>query len=55
MAVFTERMVPEIVQPSWAGLQSGEFITDAAQQAGTYRKKGARWLARRASASSSWS
>jgi transposase len=24
----------------------GEFITDAAEEAGTYRKKGARWLAR---------
>jgi hypothetical protein len=45
MAVFSERMVAEIVQTFWAALQRGEFITDAAVQAGTYRKKGARWLA----------
>ncbi|MHB1511387.1 MAG: helix-turn-helix domain-containing protein, partial [Acidimicrobiales bacterium] len=38
-------MVPEIVQPFWAAMQRGEFITDAAEQAGTYRKKGARWIA----------
>ncbi len=25
--------------------ERGEFITDAAAEAGTYRKKGARWLA----------
>jgi hypothetical protein len=25
-------------------MQRGEFITDAAAEAGTYRKKGARWL-----------
>ena len=29
----------------WAGMAAGEFITDAAIAAGTYRKKGARWLA----------
>jgi hypothetical protein len=38
-------MIPEIVQTFWAALQRGEFITDAAAEAGTYRKKGARWLA----------
>jgi DNA-binding NarL/FixJ family response regulator len=38
-------MVPEIVQTFWAAMQRGEFITDAAELAGTYRKKGARWLA----------
>jgi IS30 family transposase len=38
-------MRPEVVQPFWAALQAGEFITDAATVAGTYRKKGARWLA----------
>jgi hypothetical protein len=26
-------------------MQRGEFITDAAELAGTYRKKGTRWLA----------
>jgi len=45
MAVFTDRMVPERVQPFWAALQRGEFITDAAAEAGTYRKKGTRWVA----------
>jgi transposase, IS30 family len=42
--VFTWRMVPEVVQPFWAALQRGEFITDAAEGVGTYRKKGARWM-----------
>ena len=45
MTGFTEAMVPEIVQPFWAAVQRGEFITDAAGMAGTYRKKGARWIA----------
>ncbi len=43
--VFTWRMVLEVVQPFWAALQRGEFITDAAEGVGTYRKKGARWMA----------
>ncbi len=42
---FSDRMIPEIVQTFWAGMARGEFITDAAAQAGTYRKKGTRWLA----------
>src|SRR5512144_3132311 len=45
MAVFNDRMVPERVQPFWAALQRGEFITDAATEVGTYRKKGTRWVA----------
>jgi IS30 family transposase len=45
MAQFSERMVTEVVQQFWAAMARGEFITDAAAQAGTYRKKGARWLA----------
>jgi IS30 family transposase len=45
MAVFNDRMVPERVQPFWDALQRGEFITDAAAEAGTYRKKGTRWVA----------
>jgi hypothetical protein len=40
VAVFNDRMVPERVQPFWAALQRGEFITDAAAEVGTYRKKG---------------
>ena len=42
---FTDRMVPEVYQVFWAGMAAGEFITDAAPAAGTYRKQGARWLA----------
>ena len=45
MVVFSERMRPEVIQPFWAALQAGEFITAAAQGVGTYRKKGARWMA----------
>jgi hypothetical protein len=45
MVVFNDRMVPERVQPFWAALQRGEFITDAAAEVGTYRKKGTRWVA----------
>jgi IS30 family transposase len=45
LTTFSDRMIPEIVQTFWAGMQRGEFITDAAAQAGTYRKKGTRWLA----------
>jgi hypothetical protein len=32
------------VSAAWAGMARGEFITDAAVAAGTYRKKGTRWL-----------
>jgi hypothetical protein len=45
MAGFTASMINERVQTFWAALQRGEFITDAAAEAGTYRKKGARWMA----------
>ncbi|EID81539.1 transposase, partial [Rhodococcus opacus RKJ300 = JCM 13270] len=38
-------MVPEIFQTFWAGMAAGEFITGAAEAAGSYRKQGARWLA----------
>ena len=44
MAQFSERMVTEVVQQFWAAMARGEFITDAAAQAGTSRVKGARWL-----------
>jgi IS30 family transposase len=39
-----QRMVTEVVQQFWAAMARGEFITDAAAEAGTYRVKGARWL-----------
>ncbi len=37
--------VAEAIQPFWAALQRGEFIPDAALEAGTYRKQGTRWVA----------
>ncbi len=46
MTRFTDHMVPERVQPFWAALQRDEFINDAALEAGTYRKKGTRWVDR---------
>jgi transposase, IS30 family len=45
MAVFSERMVPERMRVFWDLLQAGEFITEAAGAAGTYREKGTRWMA----------
>ena len=42
---FSDRMVPEVYQRFWEAMARGEFITDAAAEAGTYRKMGARWLA----------
>jgi hypothetical protein len=45
MARFSERMVTEVVQTFWAAMARGEFITDAAGEAGTYHKMGAWWLA----------
>jgi len=38
-------MITENVQVFWSELQRGEFITDAAAAAGTYRKQGTRWVA----------
>jgi hypothetical protein len=43
MTKFSDRMISENLQVFWAAMQRGEFITDAAEAAGTYRKKGARW------------
>ena len=44
MARFSNHMISENVQVFWAELQRGEFITDAAEAAGTYRKQGTRWV-----------
>ena len=44
MAGFYRHMISENVQVFWAALQRGEFITDAAEAAGTYRKQGTRWV-----------
>ena len=32
MARFVNAQVPEVVQPFWAAMQRGEFITDAARR-----------------------
>jgi IS30 family transposase len=45
MSRFTNRMDAEAFQLFWAALQRGEFISDAAEQIGTYRKQGLRWVA----------
>ncbi len=45
MVRFSNAQVAESVQPFWAALQAGEFISDAAVAAGTYRKQGTRWVA----------
>jgi transposase, IS30 family len=44
VARFLNHMVGEDVQVFWAALKCGEFITDAAAAAGTYRKQGTRWV-----------
>jgi transposase, IS30 family len=44
MVMFTTRMRPEIIQPFWAALQAGGFISSAAEGVGTYRVKGRRWI-----------
>ena len=45
MVRFSNAQVAEAVQPFWAALRAGEFIADAAVQAGTYCKQGTRWVA----------
>ena len=44
MVMFNTRMRPEIIQPFWAALQAGGFISAAAEGVGTYRVKGRRWI-----------
>jgi hypothetical protein len=44
---ISNAQVAEAVQPFWAALQAGGFIADAAAWAGTYRKRGTRWVAAR--------
>jgi IS30 family transposase len=41
---FANHMITENVQVFWAELQRGEFISDAAVAAGTFRKQGTRWV-----------
>jgi hypothetical protein len=40
MVVFTERMLPEVMDLFWGALERGETVTDAAKGVGTYREKG---------------
>ena len=41
---FSNQLVAELHQPFWAAWQAGEFLTDAAAVAGTYRHRGLAWL-----------
>jgi transposase, IS30 family len=43
--MFSERMNTELVQQFWSAMQQSVFITEAAEQVGTYREMGTRWLA----------
>jgi Crp-like helix-turn-helix domain len=44
VARFFRHLISQNVQAFWAALDRGEFITDAAEAVGTYRKQGARWV-----------
>jgi len=41
---FSNQLVAEMVQPFWAAVQRGEFLTDAAAVAGTNRWRGLQWV-----------
>jgi transposase, IS30 family len=41
---FSNQVVAEMYQPFWTAWQAGEFLTDAAAMAGTYRHRGLAWL-----------
>ena len=41
---FSNALVAEAIQPFWAALQAGEFLTDASAVAGTHRHRGLAWL-----------
>lgn len=43
-ARFSNQLVAELYQPFWGAWQAGEFLTDAAAVAGTYRHRGLAWL-----------
>ncbi len=45
VVVFSERMLPEVMNTFWGALERGETVTDAAKEVGTYREKGRRWIA----------
>jgi len=44
MMRFSQKLVAELFQPFWAAWQAGEFMTDAAAVAGTYRQRGLAWV-----------
>ena len=44
MVRFSNQLVAEAIQPFWAALQAGEFLTDAAALAGTHRHRGLAWV-----------
>jgi len=44
MVRFSNQLVVEAIQPFWAALQAGEFLTDAAALAGTHRHRGLAWV-----------
>ena len=55
MVRFSSAQVAEVVQPFWAALAAGQFISEAAVGVGTYRKQGTRWgRGVRRGASPSW-
>ena len=41
---FSNQLVAELYQPFWSAWQAGDFLTDAAAVAGTYRHRGLAWL-----------
>ncbi len=41
---FSNQLVAEMIQPFWAAVQRGEFLTDAVAAAGTSRWRGLRWV-----------
>jgi transposase, IS30 family len=45
MVVFSERMLPEVMDVFWGALARGETVSDAAKEVGSYREKGGRWIA----------
>ena len=44
MVRFSNQLVAEAIQPFWAALQAGEFLTDAAALAGSHRHRGLVWV-----------
>ena len=44
MVRFSNQLVAEAIQPMWAALQAGAFLTDAAPVAGTHRRRARAWV-----------